>query len=212
MKRVKLKKAKMPKLANRGKGSNALIFDEEQRTMVMMLAGHGMTLEQIVKFVNNPNTGLPIDISTLSDHFTLELATGKLHTDLNVSRALVAKATGRVPVLVRTVDGEGATVSSTMEDMGKEPDTTAIIWYEKTRRGFKEGMLLEHTGKDGAELPTVNQTVVILPQNGRETPGVTYGSLPMKDVTPPKPKSHLPEKGEPIIKTNGTKSPGREAN
>jgi hypothetical protein len=190
MKRVKLASRKQPTKRGRqyemvGQPHSPLHIDDEMRRHVTMLAAHGLTEEAICQFFINPQTDRPINVETLRINFRVELRTGKLKADLEVSRALYNNAVGKATV-IQVEKLKGGKVKKTLLEEGRPADNTAIIWYEKTRRGFREGMVFNHAGKDAeAELPT--QTVVILPANGRESPGFVYGGTAgggMRDATP----------------------------
>lgn len=192
MKRAKLKSKP------RGKQEQAVAarpkFEptEDGRKYVEMLASHGLTQEEICQFIKNPETDEPITRSTLEQYFARELKVGKLSVDLEVSKTLVDKALGRSMVVeVRTLPN--GVEARTVVQAPVAPDMTALIWYEKTRRGFKEGMTLEHMGKDGAALST--QTVVILPPNGRETGAL--GPPVIDVVAEPEAKKQAVPRGKP---------------
>ena len=71
-----------------------------------------------------------IDDKTLRKHFRAELDTAKIRADAVVSGSLFKKC--------------------------KAGDTTAIIWWEKTRQGRKETRVQENTGKDGGPIETID--------------------------------------------------------
>jgi hypothetical protein len=79
-----------------------------------------------------------LDKKTLRKHYRKELDHGKAEID--------QLAVGLIVSLIR------------------EGDRTAAIYYTKARMGWREGQVLEVTGKDGEPL---QQTVIYLPDNGR---------------------------------------------
>lgn len=152
---------------NRKPGPVGFIPNDIQREKVMMLAAYGVPQPEICRWIINPDTNRPIDVDTLTKHFEDEMLSGMLHANTKVAEALYFKAVGRDAAWV-TINGRDRLVRGY-----QAPDLGAIVWWEKTRRGFKEGMVMEHVGKDGKELPAALPTTVIvmLPRNGRELPG-----------------------------------------
>lgn len=101
------------------------------------LASSALTQEEIAKLIINPATGCPICLNTLRKYFLRQLEVGSLRVSAKVAKALNNKA----------MNG----------DLG------SIVWYEKTRRGFKDGVAVDHSGSVGD-----TRVVVILPDNGRD--------------------------------------------
>lgn len=106
---------------------------DEQRLTVGIMAACGMPHELICERILNPQTGARIDPKTLRRAFRKELDEGTSSANAMVAQALFKKATGNTPQSV----------------------TAAIFWL-KTRAGWKETTVNEHTGKDGAPLMPPN--------------------------------------------------------
>ena len=75
-----------------------------------------------------------ISVDSLYGHFREELVAGKAKINAKVGQTLAQKA----------LSG----------------DTTAMIWWSKSRMGFKEKVELEHTGADGG--PIKSEATVVL--------------------------------------------------
>ena len=91
----------------------------EERQQVERMSAVGIPQESIARVVNAEKGG--IDVKTLRKHFRVELDTAKIKADAVVSGSLYNKC----------VNG----------------DTSAIIWWEKTRQGRKETQVNEHAGE-----------------------------------------------------------------
>lgn len=104
---------------------------KEQRNMVQAMTGYGIPQEDICLVIHNPITGKPIDGKTLRRAFRTEINTGTVIANSKVAESLYNKALGT---------GQGA--------------VTAAIFWLKTRAGWKEVQVMEHTGKDGAPITT----------------------------------------------------------
>lgn len=102
---------------------------DEQRLTVSIMAACGMPHELICERIINPQTGARLAAMTLRKAFRKELDDGTASANAMVAQALFKKATGNTPQAV----------------------TAAIFWL-KTRAGWKETQVNEHTGKDGAPL------------------------------------------------------------
>src|SRR5690349_7090011 len=87
--------------------------------------------------IDQPSIGLCLGIShpTLRKHFKRELATAAQRANAKVAASLFQKAT--------SPDHPGA--------------VTAAIWWSKTRMGWKETQVNEHTGKDGKPSETTSR-------------------------------------------------------
>jgi hypothetical protein len=88
----------------------------DQRNLVMLGAATGMTEKEITALINNPDTGRPIAISTLREHFADELDNGE------------AKVAARVAGNLVTIASSGTHKSA----------VTAAIFWLKTRRRWRE--------------------------------------------------------------------------
>lgn len=133
---------------------------DEQRALVRRMTSLLATEAEICELIINPATGLPISVPTMRTHFAEERKQGAEEANQKVSRALFQKAVGREAVL----DANNRVVAP-----AQSPDTTAAIWWEKSRLGYKEGQTVEHTGPGGEPLSIPTPTVVVmLPHNGRD--------------------------------------------
>ena len=108
----------------------------EDRTRVEMLAGFGMTHQQIAMLVTNPRTGLPISKSALQDHFAVELERGGPKANALIAQSLFKKAQG---------DSNGA--------------VTAAIFYLKCRAGWRETQAIEIEAKSGVLVAPAESSV-----------------------------------------------------
>lgn len=114
--------------AREGAGRPRTEFTPEERRQVEALAGLGMPLRDIAVLVRDG-----INHKTLSDNFPLELERGVARANAKVSQTLFEKAT-------------------------KDKDTTAMIWWTKSRMRWSERH--EITGADGGAIK--QETVVTL--------------------------------------------------
>lgn len=98
---------------------------DASRKQVESMAGYGIPEDDIA---------LSLDISapTLRKHYRRELDMGHIKANSAVAQSLFKKATG---------DGSQS--------------VTAAIFWAKTRMGWKETVVSEHTGKDGTPLQVV---------------------------------------------------------
>lgn len=110
-----------------GAGRDTFAPTQKDRDTVQSLAAFGLRHEDIVLFVTG-DTGKPISGATLAKHFPTELAQGKLRANVTIAQALYKKA--------------------------KAGDTACMLFWLKTRMGWHEKQLVEHTGKDGAPIQT----------------------------------------------------------
>jgi len=95
---------------------------DEQRKQVEAMKGYGIPEPDIALLIINPRTEKPIARETLRKHFAYELSVGNAKANAKVAQSLYQQAT----------DGK---------------NTTAAIWWTKTRMGWKETQNLEHSGK-----------------------------------------------------------------
>jgi hypothetical protein len=107
---------------------------EEHRRQVEAMAGYGIPIEDIAKIILNPRTGKHIAKNTLKEHFEQELAVGHVKANSKVAESLYKQA----------VEGR---------------NTTAAIWWTKTRMGWKERSELEINAN--VHYTKVQRTVVI---------------------------------------------------
>lgn len=101
---------------------------DEQRKLVEQFAAFGIPVEEMTNLVTDKN-GKPIDEKTLRKHFKAELETGRVKANAKVAMTLYSKALAG--------------------------DTTAMIFWLKTRARWKESpQSVELTGKDGGPIET----------------------------------------------------------
>jgi len=79
--------------ARRWKGMPPFRPTAEQRQQVELMAGLGMTQEEVAVVILNPRTGKGISDKTLREHFRQELATGRSKVKAKVAASLFKKAT-----------------------------------------------------------------------------------------------------------------------
>lgn len=100
--------------------------DPKTRKVVETLAGYGIRQDDIARTVG-------VAPKTLRKHYADELAAGATKANTQVVAALFRKAIGNGPQSV-----------------------TAAIFWVKTRLGWKETQVHEHTGADGGPIETTN--------------------------------------------------------
>lgn len=148
--------------------------------LIKEMVAAGLTKEKIAKLCINPETGKPISVETLEKYYEDALELGLDEANLAMSRSAFAQGVGfpgipnpnyGLPDKRRTIEG---VKNPNFEKFDKRqwlvppiaPQPTMTIWWEKTRAGKKEGMTIDHTG-----IPAAQQTIIVLPANGRETGG-----------------------------------------
>jgi len=94
---------------------------EQDRKTVTQASGLGLPEDQIARLVINPRTRKGVSVDTLRKHFREELSDGRANANAAVSGALYEKAI--------------------------EGNTTAMIWWEKTRMGMKDTQVNEIQGE-----------------------------------------------------------------
>lgn len=106
--------------AREGAGRPPMVFTSEERRQVEALAGLGLPIRDIAMLVRDG-----INFKTLTEHFPVELERGVAKANARVSQTLFEKAT-------------------------KGKDTTAMIWWTKSRMRWSERH--EITGADGGAI------------------------------------------------------------
>lgn len=105
---------------------------EEQRRQVEHLAAFGIPVEQMVHLVFD-KSGKCISENTLRKHFRTELQTGQVKANAKIARTLYEKASNG--------------------------DTTAMIFWLKTRARWRESpQSLELSGPDGRPMEQLSMT------------------------------------------------------
>jgi hypothetical protein len=156
----KIERPRLKKPINLGRGHPTFEATSYQRELVKALCACGAKVDEIAKLIINPDTGKPIHYDTLKNVFFRELELGVLEQHLKITNSLYEMAVGRDAVY----DDKGNLLRAPLA-----PNLGAIVWWEKTRRGFKEGVVLTHQDPNGKPLQGA-QVVVVLPPNGRESP------------------------------------------
>lgn len=110
---------------------------EATRKLCLTLSGYGVPQEEIGRQIG-------IHQETLRIHYRDELDSGVAQANARVAESLYKKA---------------------ISD-GPQAASSAMFWL-KTRAGWKETMVNEHTGKDGGPIETTQVAIYELPDNGR---------------------------------------------
>ena len=126
------------------------------RSLVSSLTGFGIEQEHIA-------SELGISPRCLRTHYKKEVDNGTSKIVARVAAALYKKAT---------------------DPKGGMPSVTAAIFMLKARARWRDVSTVEHTGQDGAPLPTNGATSVqiILPDNGRDHPSQLRGARVVKQI------------------------------
>lgn len=95
----------------------------ETRRLVETLAGYGVPQGQI-----GPLVGEGINEDTLCKWYRKELDVGVAKANANVGKTFYGQVTG------------------------ENPNISALIWWTKSRMGWKETITTEHVGKDGGPI------------------------------------------------------------
>lgn len=116
-----------------GAGRSPFKPTQEQRDTVSLLSAFGMRVEDMLLFVKGAN-GKPITENTLAKYFKAELAEGKTRANVGVAKTLYQKAL--------------------------EGDNTCMIFWLKTRAGWKDApQRIELTGAEGQPIATTDISV-----------------------------------------------------
>ena len=97
---------------------------QEQRDLVRLLAGYGITPDRICKVIKNPHTRRPIVVETLQLRFENELECGAAEMDATVCEMLSTKI--------------------------RQGNIVGIIWYMKNRMGWRD--VVEQQGRSAVDL------------------------------------------------------------
>jgi hypothetical protein len=115
--------------------------NDEGRRIVGELISHGMPRATIAGI-------LGIHVQTLEKHYHFDLATGA-----DIANAKIA----------------GRLFDQANSDENTMANTVARMFWLKSRARWKETSAVEHSGSDGDALgPAVSQTIVYIPDNGRD--------------------------------------------
>ena len=116
-------------IPKRRRGMPDFVPTERDRTFVRMATAAGITQEDMLKCIINPRTENPISLETLLKHFRRELDSSFEEANAKVVASLFKSATSG--------------------------DTTAAIWWTKTRmRWSAPAQQMEHTGPGGGPIQT----------------------------------------------------------
>ena len=121
----------------------------EHRRNVEVLAGLGLTHEEICLLIVSPRTGRPVDRETLAKHFRAELDRGVVAVHAAAGRSLMMLIQGRPA----QYDAAG---NKLRDEVPINP--AAVMFYHKTRRGWRETDRLELTGANGSAIKTEDVT------------------------------------------------------
>ena len=103
------------------------------------MIGFGLTETEVCQIIKNPQTGKPLDEKTLRKYFAAEIAAGAPKIKAQVGNKIVATILGR--------DGGLA---------NEHARAALMMFYARTRMGWKDTSVIEHTGKDGGPIKTEN--------------------------------------------------------
>lgn len=135
----------MTKRKGPGKGAGIKFEPSpEQRIMVETLHGYGLQLDQLRLLILNPHTGRALSKPALMKHFRPQLDIAQSKANSKVLQTAFRIATD--PTHPR-----GAAMN---------------MFWQKTRMGFKEVQVREHTGPDGGPIKTISDDMT--PQQASE--------------------------------------------
>lgn len=117
----------------------------EMRSIVETALGYGLTQEEVCALVRNPATGRPIDPTTLRARFSDEIRNAEAVCHFEAAVSLRHLIRGRAA----RYDQAGNLLS---EEIKIQP--SAVYFYHKTRRGWREG--IELMGKGGGPIETTH--------------------------------------------------------
>jgi len=106
----------------------------EQRKTVEAMTGYGMTVDDVCKVIINKRTGEPISRQTCYKYFRNELDTGHIKANSKVAESLYKQAV-------------------------ENQNTTAAIWWTKSRMGWSETNKLDHGGEIKISWDAMDQAI-----------------------------------------------------
>jgi hypothetical protein len=112
----------------------------EQRNAVKIMAAIGMPHDQIRMAILNPTTMNPVDADTLAKHFKRELEAGMAEIHALLGSFMVATILGQAPP------------EDTKAITNEKARTSLLMFFAKTRMGWKETRAPEHADKDGGPI------------------------------------------------------------
>lgn len=113
-----------------------LYFTPSQRERVREMAQYGVPFKSICQHILNPNTGKPIDRSTLADSFRDELDAGMAIADHAIAKTSFMQAVG----MPAEYDEAGKLLR---EEVPAVPMMTK--WLTQSRLGFKDTVVVENS-------------------------------------------------------------------
>lgn len=123
-------------------GQKPFAPSKEQCREVQMLAGFGLTQQQICLLVVNPKTHKPITLKTLLKYFRAELDAGMLRADVAVVQSLYFMACGRPAEYYPP--GHPSAGKLMREELAPTP--SAAIFWTKARPNLRWTERVEFTG------------------------------------------------------------------
>jgi len=174
-------KRKKPRLSRRHRGGMEYERVEALSALIRAMVAAGVSHERIARLIINQNTGKPISVETLQKYYKRELETGLDEATVAMSQSAFAQGIGS-PGVPNPNYGKFLKGTKLVDKRKWLVDPIAPVpamtrWWEKTRAGRKEGMGREQLGANGE--PLVQQTIIVLPANGRER-----GATPVLDLLP----------------------------
>ena len=118
-------------------GRKAFVPNPAQRNMVRKLTGWGIPQQHICRVVTNPQTAKPLDPKSLRKHFALDIGTDPVEANFLVGSLIYATIVGLPPP-------PGTVAITNKRVRGK-----LVIFWLKTRMGWRETSVDEHRGKPG---------------------------------------------------------------
>jgi hypothetical protein len=118
----------------------------DQRNQVKIMVGLGIPQDKICLTIINPETGKPLSKPTLERSFKREIEIGATEMHTLVGNMIVNTILGRKPAIGEPIKNDQSRI-------------TAAIFYAKTKMGWKDTTILEHTARDGAPLQITAVTV-----------------------------------------------------
>lgn len=100
---------------------------------------------------------IELDISKIEEYAAQGLTQAEICLCLGIGESTLYRRKLDVEVLTEAIKRGKAKAASAISNVlylkAMQGDTTAIIWYEKTRRGMTDKQAIEHSGPDGKPIP-----------------------------------------------------------
>jgi len=110
---------------------------EKTRAEIIALRSYGVPIKEVAAYIG-------IDDKTLYKYYREELENSAIKANANVGKFLYQAASG-----------QALTTGATYSDCVR-----AAMFWAKTRMGWKETNVQEHTGANGADLPKNNEITI----------------------------------------------------